>query len=365
MIKILYLTSNPSPYRVDFFNEISNMCDLTVIYEKKKLAHRDEKWIYEGERKFKEIYLKGVLNSSLCVSILLHIKKNYDVIIIGGYSTPTGMLAINYLKLKKIPFILNTDGGFIKEDKKITYLIKKYFISSASAWLSTSDITTDYLIHYGAKKDKIYKYPFTSIRSKEILKNPLNIQEKNNIKKSLNIKEEKVIISVGRFIYIKGFDVLLNACKDISKDIGIYIIGGRPTEEYLQLKKNNGLDNIHFIDFMTKNELKQYYMVADLFVLPTRGDVWGLVINEAMSCGVPLITTNKCVAGLELIQDNQNGYIVNVDNESQLREKMIAILEDEGLRHSMSEANIEKIREYTIENMAKTHLDIFSKILKN
>ena len=55
-------------------------------------------------------------------------------------------------------------------------------------------------------------------------------------------------------------------------------------------------------------------MCADIFVHPTETDVWGLVINEAMAHGLPIITTDGCVAGLELVKNNDNGFIIPVNN---------------------------------------------------
>ncbi len=364
-MKVLFLTNVPSPYRVDFFNELGKYCELTVLFERRNASDRDKKWQSAANINFKSIFLNGVNvgnDSALNLSVLKYLNKNYNLIVIGGYSTPTGMLAIIYLNLKKIPFILNTDGGFIKEDKKIIYLMKKYFISSANAWLSTADKTTDYLIHYGAKKDKIYKYPFSSVKTDEVLQNPLSSQEKTNIKKVLNIKEEKVVISVGQFIYRKGYDVLLNACKDVSEDIGIYIIGGKPTEEYLKIKNELQLKNVYFIDFKTKEILTLYYRAADLFVFPTREDIWGLVVNEAMSYGLPVITTDRCVAGLELIREGSNGFIVPIEDIDELAFKIKVILEDNELRENMKKESLKTISKYTIEEMSIRHLEIFQDI---
>ena len=74
------------------------------------------------------------------------------------------------------------------------------------------------------------------------------------------------------------------------------------------------LNNVHFIDFKNKDTLKEYYHVADVFVLPTREDIWGLVINEALAYGLPVITTDKCMAGLEMIENGKNGYIIPVND---------------------------------------------------
>ena len=94
-------------------------------------------------------------------------------------------------------------------------------------------------------------------------------------------------------------------------------------------------------------------------MLPTKSDVWGLVINEAMSFGLPVITTDQCVAGLELIRDGINGYIIPVEDNDALIEKTNLLLQQD--YRNMGAAALEAIRPYTIENMAKIHVDIFQK----
>jgi glycosyltransferase involved in cell wall biosynthesis len=366
-MKVLFLTNIPSPYRVEFFNELGKQCELTVLYELKQAKDRDSKWNTYEAKHFTEKYFKGIKMGHdfvLCFSVLKYLNdKSYDIIVIGGYSTPTGILSIEYLKYKKIPFIINSDGGMIKNDSGIGYRIKKHLISSASAWLSTGEITTKYLLHYGAQQERIYVYPFTSLKKQDILTNILSKEEKMEVKREINIQEKKVVVSVGQFIYRKGFDVLIKACNYLDKDIGLYIIGGEPTKEYKDLKEKLSLNNVHFVGFKTKDELNKYYKAADLFVLPTREDIWGLVINEAMAFGLPIVTTDKCVAGLELIKDYENGFIVPVDAEKQLADKINFIISDNNLCESMSQKNLNKIREYTIENMANRHMEIFENII--
>lgn len=365
-MKVLFLTNIPSPYRVDFFNELGKQSELTVLYELERASDRDERWKANKSNNFGEIFLRGKkvgTDSAICFSVLKYLKdKSYDIIVIGGYSTPTGMLAIEFLKFIKRPFILNVDGGIIKNDSKLKYRIKKHFIKSASYWLSTGRNTTNYLLNYGAKEEKIFVYPFTSIKQSDILKSILSKEEKKEIKYKLGIKEEKVVISVGQFIHRKGYDVLLKSCKNIDDKIGVYIIGGKPTDEYLKLKEELNLTNVYFIDFKTKEEIKEYYKAADLFVLPTREDIWGLVINEAMACGLPVITTNKCVAGKELINDKENGFIVPIENKLAIVDAINNIISNNDKARKISKNNIEKIKGYTIEQMAKEHIQIFNKI---
>ena len=109
-------------------------------------------------------------------------------------------------------------------------------------------------------------------------------------------------------------------------------------------------------------KIKQYLRAADCFVLPTRVDVWGLVIIEALSQGVPVITTNMCLAGVELITQGENGYIVPVDNYIALREKIYSIICNDYLAMKMKENNLAKAYDYTVEKMVEVHNRIFSLI---
>jgi glycosyltransferase involved in cell wall biosynthesis len=338
-----------------------------VLFERQSASNREPTWPSNRETNFKAEYLIGKkvgADSALCVGVSKWLHRGlFDIFIVGGYGTPTGMLAVEIFRLRKIPFILNADGGIIKEDNKLKFILKKHFIKAAKHYLSSGKMTSEYLKYYGASSKEIYEYPFSSLLQSDILENFLPHQEKNTYKKQLNINEKKMILSVGQFIYRKSFDVLLEACSKLSRGYSVYIIGGEPTKEYLDLKEKYGLENVHFVGFKSKCELSEYYKAADLFVLPTREDIWGLVINEAMAFGLPVITTDRCIAGLELIKDYENGFIVPVERADILAKRIEEVLSDEQLAIRMGKTSLKKIRPYTIENMARQHFNIFKKIL--
>jgi len=82
-----------------------------------------------------------------------------------------------------------------------------------------------------------------------------------------------------------------------------------------------------------------------------------------MAYGLPVITTDRCIAGLELIKDYENGFIVPVERADILAKRIEEVLSDEKLANRMGKTNLEKIRPYTVENMARKHFNIFKKIL--
>lgn len=366
-LNVLYLTNIPAPYRVKFFNELGKKCNLTVLYEMQQAKDRDESWTNYNDEFYKKKQLKGMgigNDSAFCIEVLKFLDKSvYDVIVVGGYSTPTAMLAILYMKIKRIPFILNADGGRAKKDKWIVKKIKKFFIGSATGYLSTGKYTDEYFEYYGANGNRIFRYPFTSVQKSDISQNVPSKIEKQEIKNRLEINDETIVISVGQFIYRKGFDVLIKSMNDI-QNATLYIIGGQPTKEYSELISTLGLTNIKFLPFMKPEELRLYYQVADVFVLPTRYDIWGLVVNEAMAQALPVVTTEQCVAGLEMIDDGKNGFVVPVDDEHRLAEKINHILQDEKLRMSMARNSLNVAKDYSIEEMTEKHIEIFYKYIE-
>lgn len=364
MKKLLMLSNIPSPYMVDYLNELGKLCDVTAIFEKDSSAIRDKSWKINNFKNFKCVILNGIHikdeddDKAISLDIISYLKKDkYDYIVVGNPCTPTGIIALFYMKSKNIPYCIQSEGGFPKDGRGLKEKIKKLIFSNAHMYLSTGDIGDDYFIKYGANKDKIYRFPFSSLHDKDVLNDLINKDEKENIKKKLDIPYKKVILSVGQFIERKGFEALIKSFKGINEECGLYIIGGKPNEKYLNICKENNLNNVHFIDFINREMMSLYYKASDVFVLNTLYDTWGLVINEAMSYGLPIITTDKCYAGLTLIKEGINGYLVKPNDINSLNLLINKLIDDVDLRNKMGLINLKVAKDYTIENMAKVIYD--------
>lgn len=370
-MKVLFMTNVPSPYRVDFFNELGKLCDLTVYFEKKTSDERNAIWKEYRFENFRGVFLKGKsisTDTAICPEITKRLKsEKFDRIIIGNFSSPTGMLAIRYLRSHKIPYYLEADGGTAKDGKGFREKLKKYFIKGAAGYFSTSKSCDNYFITYGAKADRLIRYPFTSLYKKDILDSPPTIEQKKKLREELGIKEDKILISVGRFSYLngygKGYDTLLKICEQLPDDIGVYIIGDEPTDEFISWKEEKKLDHLYFLPFKRKEELFKYYQAADLSVFLSRGEAWGLVINESMANGLPVIATDACVGALELIERGINSFIVPVDSVSITKEIIIDYLENNDKQGDIQNAVLNAIQNYTIEKMAKAHMRVLGEII--
>ncbi len=363
-MKVLFITNLPSPYRVDFFNELGKSCELTVCFERKSSTERDEKWQGCGAGNFNEIYadvkLSGVDESRGNGIVKVIKKESFDKLIISGYASPSVIRAITYCRRRHIEYYIESDGGFCKKDSFPKNLLKKFLLCGAVAHFTTCDEHIKYLKSLGVKR--VYKYPFSSVKEDELLKVQLpDASEKRELKQRLGIREENTVLTVGRFTYNggygKGYDSLMKAAKSL-KDVGFYIVGGEPTEEFIKIKNDNDLSNVHFVGFKTKAELSEYYKAADVFALLTRGDVWGLVINEAMMYSLPVITTPLCNAGLELVRPGENGFITHPDDIDEIVKNISFILKNDEIKKSFGRKSREIIQSHTVEAMAKAHIDV-------
>lgn len=359
--KVLYTTNIPVPYKVNFFNLLSESVDLTVTFEREEASDRDSSWLKSVPCNFNKIVLSGIpvgADSAISKQIIDVVKKgNFDKIVVGVYNTPTAMLLIHYLKSHRIPYMLSSDGGFISDgEPRIKYRIKNYFMSGADAYFSPGKETNKYLEWYGASKERIIEYPFTSISEPDIVKGPISDSQKMSLKKELELPTGHVVLSIGQFIPRKGMDTLIKAGKLMNSDTFICIIGGKPSKEYLKLVDDSAEAKIVFKSFMSKEELAKYYKAADVFALATREDIWGLVVNEAMSYGLPVVTTTACMAGLEMVKDGENGFLVSPDDPQGLAQRINDVLYSNKYLEMQQEC-LKTARRYTLENMANAYID--------
>ena len=364
MTKVLFLTFIPSPYRLSFFEELGKYCDLTVLFERSESKYREGNWNSYEFNNYTGIILKGITTrqqDKLCFGCAKYLlDRTFEIVILSNPFSPTGFFAATILKLFKIPYIVECDGAFPGNKVSFRTKLKGYVVKSAKLCMSTAALTDDYYQECGVLLDSIYRYPFSSIKDKDILLRPIDSYEKASIREALNIGNKLSIITIGRFVPGKGFDVLIDAAARFP-NVNFYFIGGKATEDYINQVDSLKLSNCFFLDFMPKENIFRWLKACDLFVLPTRSDVWGLVINEAMACGLPVISTDKCIAALEMIDNRENGFVYHVDDKKELFQDIAFIIDRPERLYIMGMAAINVAHKFTIESMTHAHIQAFDK----
>ncbi len=358
-MKVLFITNIPSPYRIDFFNKLGKQTDLTVIFEARRAHGLTFDW-NNNEDSFQSVYLSNgyIQEKKINFKIFkLLRKKRYDCVFVTNYGYLTELAAVLFLQALKIPYVLEVDGMVPDVCSRWKSRIKTRVISKAEYIFSPGRLSDFCLIRYGAGKNKIIRYPFSSLSKKNILDKPVNETERNRIRKELHIASGIMILYAGRFIPGKGLDVLLKAFNRLPDNCQLYLIGGDASEILINLIDSDKKDRVHFCPFMNTVHLREYYKAADVFILPTRKDVWGLVVNEAMAQGLPVITTKKCGAGMELVRNN--GLLIEPDNEQELASAVMKIVQNPEKLYQMREDSLKIIQKYTIENAVRVHCRFF------
>ncbi|MFY8331104.1 glycosyltransferase [Vagococcus carniphilus] len=349
--KILIITTIKAPYRMDLFEELGNFFDLTVFFEQKNEITRNEKWMSSEIINFTSIYSKK-WDKSLAIpkiDLIKLLKMNtFDLVIFYEYSTPTALLGMQYCIVKRIPYLINNDGAFLKRDFIFKYLLKKHFVTNANGLLANGNSAVHYYLYYGAKIEQVNLHHFTSLKDADYEKKEM--EKSGLLKKKLSIpKDANVYITVGRFIELKRIDFLINLWRKLPDNYILYIIGeGKLKKYYTDLINKYDLVNVKIIDFLSKEELFEYYEVSNALLFPSNNEVWGLVVQEALSRGVPVIGTVKSNAISEMIKNNENGFICRLDEDEWLSK--IKYLEGNNLlKTKIEKDNLLSGKKYTVE----------------
>jgi len=182
------------------------------------------------------------------------------------------------------------------------------------------------------------------------------IESKEELRKKFEL-DDFVILSVSRLVPWKGFDTLVGIMPEIIKEIPeakLLIVGSGPEYDNLKLKIENLKlsDSVCLLGQKSHTETLQYLKAGDLFVLNTAYEGFSHLILEAMSVGVPIITTN--VGGNpEAILNKETGLLVQVNDKEQIKEAIVKLYKDKDLREKLSQNAREKVKEFSKERMSR------------
>ena len=173
---------------------------------------------------------------------------------------------------------------------------------------------------------------------------------------------EKRVIAVGRYVYQKGFDLLLQAWSKVEKehaDWQLAVFGDGDRTPYLQLMKDLGIDSSRcYLNGPTSN-IQQEYVNSSIFVFSSRFEGFGMVLVEAMSCGLPVISFACPCGPKDIVSDGEDGLLVESGNIDKLAEAMSCLMGNEKLRRSMSEAGTRNAKRFNVEQIAEKWRRVF------
>jgi glycosyltransferase involved in cell wall biosynthesis len=365
----MLITNIISPYRIPLFNYIDKFSEFD--FEVLVLAENEEnrQWeIKKNKINFDYEILKGVsyfnqkrdLSIHINYGFLIKINKfNPDIIITSGYDNLVYWEAFLYSKLFNKKHILWNGSTLLSSNKKDGFIgfLKKTIIKGADSYITYGTKAKEYLEYFGGNPKNIFvglntvDIDYFYNKTKEYINSSFYLHEREKYPKIL-------FLFVGQFIERKGIKELIKVAeKTRDKNIGFIIVGDGPLKNDLEMfAKNNNLQNIYFTGFVQKKNIYKYYALADILVVPSKEEVWGLVVNEGLASGNYIIASDQVGSVYDIIKDNRFGKIFSYEDHSNGLKNTISfciksiknIKENRNLRSEYAKENL------TIERYAKS-----------
>jgi len=366
---VLIITNIISPYRIPLFNYISLQKDIKfkVValaelednrnWEVKKDYIRFDyeilpgwHWFIWSEKREVAIHLnKGVFK------ILFEHKP--DVVITSGYDSLAYWQAFLYCKIFKKKFILWNGTTLLSTAniKGLRSILKRIIIKGSDRYIAYGTKAKEYLEYLGADANKIHVS--TNTVDMEYFQNKvMEYRNGEDFIKERELYPKHLLLYAGQIIRRKGVNQILKALNILrDPDIGLLVVGSGPEEKKLEkFCKENKLQNVFFKEFQQQEILPKYYALADVFILPSFEEVWGLVVNEALASGLYVLSSKYAGASYDLIKEGWNGEIFDPYKVEEIVELIKRVKENiEDIRERRDDISQYACREFSIEKSAQ------------
>ena len=324
--KIVFVTNVPSFYKLNLYNKLANRTNILVLFCSKPDATRNADFV-KGSYNFNYLDISSLNIVMKLFWILRFIWKNkYNELIVGGWDILEYWLFVFFSFKKKNALVLES-SYYESISTGIKGFVKKLFLSRVSTVYASGKSNKDLAESLGFKgKIKITH----GVGLFNIIKQP-EYQCRNVVKNFLY---------VGRFVKVKNLKLLVSVFNK-HPELTLNMVGFGPLEKELKVIAK---ENIIFHGAVDNKKLPTIYQSNDVFILPSYSEPWGLVVEEALNNGTPIILSNRIGCKDDLL--DANGVEFQCDSEESLHnaiEKIVRLDFYNSLRLNISKMNFEDI----------------------
>lgn len=253
-----------------------------------------------------------------------------DMTIVNGYVGVEQTTLIRCCKKAKVPYAIETDTPLHIPGNKLKAAAKKLYLKGIlhnrlCYGFPGGTLQKENLVYYGIPQERCFVMPMC-VDSNRLLSEGEKMPDKETLKAQFGLAGKDVFLFVGRLEEVKNVPVLLRAFatyKQSNPNGALLIVGdGTQTEALKEMTAQLGLEDVVFAGYVVFPGLIAYYKMADVFVLPSGYEPWGLVVNEAQIFNLPVVVSSKVGCREDLVILGKNGYIFEDDNEMELRDAM-------------------------------------------
>jgi glycosyltransferase involved in cell wall biosynthesis len=340
-LKLALLTEIPAPYRIPLFNALAERVDLRVLFLSERDPRRGFYDLHRGEWRFDHRILRGrqlrrggrwIVLSRGVLRELRRFRPN--AVAVGGWNQPAFWLALAYCRLTRIPLLvwIESTARDTRSEAKPLAVARKAMIRGAAGAYVPGSAAASYARSLGVNRV-------------EIAPNAVDASIFEGAAVDRSARDRCTFLYVGRLDPEKGLDILLEAFADVP---GRLVLVGSGSEE-ARLRELAG-DRVRFEAPRDRDGLVELYAAADVFVLPSRSEPWGMVLNEAATAGLPLVATEEVGAARDLV--DANGFRVPAGDVTALRDALRRLGADPELRRAYGARSRELARRFTPEAWA-------------
>ena len=380
---LLIFDTHPIQYRAPVFRElIKKLPQAEVVFFNSRFDGK--KWWFQEVDKIpkQEFGLpleSGYRNRTLETQKLSFIEKVAALNRVLGEEKPQAVLFYGYYQVehwilrilcaqKKIPLIFVGEtfdwrGSLFR--RGIKRVLINYFFRKVAGFIAIGKRTVDYYRQWGVSPSKITSAKYCTDLAPFVLPEPEANTVRSEIRKNLGISPDAfLLLFVGRLFDRKRPQDLLEIHQNLQKQglVHTVFVGNGELSEVLQ-SRAEGMPNVHFVGFKNQNEIKSFYYAADLLVVPSDFETWGLVVNEAFSCSLPALVTDQCGVAGDLVLSGQTGDIYPVGDWKAATEKISRLVKDRSIAKTWGvNAQALVLKNYQPEQFATSILKSFESV---
>ena len=282
------------------------------------------------------------------VPALLH--ERFDAVLVMGWGSVTTWLAFATSLCRGIPIFINGDNVFPRDAPTLRGRIRsgalRFLFKRTAAFMVLGALNGDYYRHYGADPRRFYSMPYAIDNERFFRASRMSIAQRTQLRQELGLDPDRVsILFSGKLIKRKNpLHVLLAFERMQYRDRTMVIFVGegaeRPAlEDYIRTHR---LDHVHFLAFVNQTRLPEVYGLADVLVLPSSHEHWGLVVAEAMACGLPVLISDQVGAKGDIC-DGEHDTVFTVGDINRIAGMLDALVYSSELRVEMGARSLEII----------------------
>ncbi|NBX69270.1 MAG: glycosyltransferase [Proteobacteria bacterium] len=299
---------------------------------------------------------------SRCPELIEKLKSgNFDAIFCAGYGLWIDWQVIFFAIRNNIPLFCRpelNDLGVVRRGPRnwLRTRFLNWYFSKVSAFLFIGKLARDGYLSMGGEVSKAFFAPY-AVNNELFQLSNFTEEKKNSLKERFGFEKcELVLLYVGRLVPRKGVDLIAQAVTQLRHKIkiGLLIVGDGPERSALESEFDAiGLEKLVFAGFQNQSKLSDYYHAADVLVVPSFVEPWGLVVNEAMASGIPVVASDRVGSAYDLIEPEKTGYIFKAGDSFSLAKKIEQVFEmKQGLGFSRSYIQ-RKVSNYSIQEAVR------------